>query len=109
MQEIGIIALLGGRLAPLKALKRVFRWRDARGPRLVGERRIGDDVVVGPQCLAIFELGRGQGVARHDVGGREVVQDHVHTGQASRSPVLLLPFKRDVLAGLGSHLEEQRA
>ena len=68
-----------------------------------------DDVVVGAELLAVLELRRGQGVARHDVGRGEVVQDHVHAGQARRGDILLLPFECDVLPGLGGHLQEQRA
>ena len=102
-------ALLGGRLAPGEALEGVLRGREPGRPGLVGERGIGDDVVVGAQQLAVLELGRGQGVARDDVGRGEVVQDHVHAGQARRGHVLLLPFERDVLARLGGHLEQQRA
>ena len=109
VQQVGVVALLGGRLAPGEALEGVLRWRDAGGPGLVGERRIGDDVVVGAELLAVLELGRGQGVAREDVGRGEVVQDHVHAGQARGGHVLLLPFERDVLARLGGHLQEQRA
>lgn len=37
------------------------------------------------------------------------MQDHVHAGKARRGHVLLLPFERDVLAGLGGDLEQQRA
>jgi len=37
------------------------------------------------------------------------VQDHIHPGQARRGHVFFLPFERDVLAGLGGHLQQQRA
>ena len=80
VQQVGVVALLSGRLAPCEALERVCRWREAGGPVLVREWRIGDDVVVGAELLAVLELGRDQGVARHDIGRREVVQDHVHAG-----------------------------
>ena len=109
VQQVGVVALRGGRLAPCEALERVCRGREAGGPGLVRKWRIGDDVVVGAELLAFLELGRGQGVARHDIGRREVVQDHVHVGQARRGDVLLLPFDGDAVPGLAGHLQEQRA
>ena len=109
VQQVGVVALLGGRLAPDEALEGVVRRREAGGPGLVGERRIGDDVVVGAELLALLELGLGERVTRHDVGRGEVVEDHVHAGQARRGHVLLLSFEGDVLARLGGHLEQQRA
>ena len=84
-----------------------LRRREAGAPGLVGERRIGDDVVVGAELLAVLELGRGQRIAREDAGRGEVVQDHVHAGKARRGHVLLLPLERDVLARLRRHLEQQ--
>ena len=42
---------------------------------------MGDHAVIRAKLLAIRELWRGQRVARLDVGGGEVVQDHVHTGE----------------------------
>ena len=74
-------------------------------PGLVGEWRIGDDIVVGAELLAVLELGRGQRVAREDVGRGKVVQDHIHAGQAGGGHVLLLSFERDVLARLSGHFE----
>ena len=65
VQQVGVVALLFGRLAPGEALEAVrCAWSEAGGPGLVGEGRIGDDVVVGAELLAVLELGRGQGVAR---------------------------------------------
>ena len=58
VQQVGVVALLGGRLAPREALKRVDRRREAGGPGLVGEWRIGDDVVVRSELLAVLELRR---------------------------------------------------
>ena len=84
------------------------RASEAGGPGLVGEGRIGDDVVVGAELLAVLELGIEQRVSREDVGRREVVQDHVHAGETGGGHVLLLPFERDVLAGLGGDLQQQR-
>ena len=57
VQQVGVVALLGGRLAPLEALEGVVGGREAGAPGLVGEGRIGDDVVVGAQLLAVLELG----------------------------------------------------
>ena len=100
VQQVGVVALLGGRLAPGEALEGIAGRRQAGAPGLVRERRIGDDVVVGAQLLAVLELRAGQRVAGQDVGGGEVVQDHVHARQAGGGHVLLLPFQRDVLARL---------
>src|SRR5208283_2735221 len=83
--------------------------REPSAPGLVGERGIGDDIVVGAQLLAILELGCGERVAREDVGRGEVVQDHVHAGEARRGHILFLAFERDVPARLGGYLQEQRA
>jgi hypothetical protein len=74
---------------------------------LVGKGRIGDDVVVGAQLLAVLELGRGEGVAVENPGRREVVQDHVHASQAGGGDVLFLAFEGDALAGLGGNLQQQ--
>ena len=109
MQQIGVIALLGGWLAPCEALIRVGGGREAGGPGLVGERWIGDDEVVGAKLLAVVELRSGEGVAAEDVRRREVVQDHVHAGETGGGHVLLLPFERDMLARFGSDLQQQRA
>ena len=109
VQQVGVVALLRRRHAPGEALEGILRGREAGGPGLVGERRIGDDVVVGAELLAVLELGLGQRVAREDVGRREVVQDHVHAGETGGGHVLLLPFERDVLARLGGDLQQQRA
>ena len=109
VEQVGVVALLGRRLAPGEALEGVIRRGEPVRPGLVGERRIGDDIVVGAELLAVLELGRGKRVAREDVGRREVVQDHVHAGQAGGGHVLLLSFERDVLTRLRGHLQEQRA
>ena len=109
VQQVGVVALLLRRHAPGEALEGVVRRGEAGAPGLVGERRIGDDVVVGAELLAVLELGSGQRVAREDVGRREVVQDHVHAGETGGGHVLLLPFERDVLARLGGDLQQQRA
>ena len=111
VQQVGVVALLLRAARPRRSAGSGHRFagREPGGPGLVGERRIGDDVVVGAELLAVLELGIGQRVAREDVGRREVVQDHVHAGEAGGGHVLLLPFERDVLAGLGGHLQQQRA
>jgi hypothetical protein len=109
VQQVGVVALPGRWLAPGEALPGVMRWRQAGAPGLVGKRRIGDDVVVGAQTLAVLELRRGERIAREDAGGREVVQDHVHARETGGGHVLLLPFERDVLAGLRRHFQQQRA
>ena len=67
VQQVGVVALLGGRRAEgLEALVRVVERIDAGAPAFVGERRIGDDVVEGLERVAVLELGIGQRVALHD-------------------------------------------
>ena len=82
VQQVGVVALLGGRHAEGEALEGVVRRVEAGAPGLVGERRIGDDVVEGLELSPSLNFGLGQRVALHDVGRRVVVQDHVHPGQA---------------------------
>ena len=109
MQQVGIVALLLRRLSPLETLVGIGGRNQAGAPGLVRERWIGDDVVVGAQLLAVLEFGRGERIARQDVRGREVVQDHVHAGETGGGHVLLLPLQRDVFPRLGSDLQQQRA
>ena len=109
VQQVGVVALFGRRLAPCEALVGIAAGREAGAPGLVGERWIGDDEVVGAKLLAVLELGRGERVAAEDVGRREVVQDHVHAGETGGGHVLFLPFQGDVLARLGGDLQQQRS
>ena len=104
MKQIGVVTLLLRWLTPGKTLEGVVGGDEAGAPGLVGEGRIGDDVVVGAELLAVLELGRGEAVAREDVGCREVVQDHVHAGEARGAHVFVLSFESNVLARLGRDL-----
>jgi hypothetical protein len=68
----------------------------------------------------LFELSPGLGTRRQRVAHRgegqlfvvrsaeKTQQDHVHAGETGGGHVLLLPFERDVLAGLGGDLQQQR-
>ena len=97
VQEVGVVALLAGRRAEgLEALVGVVERIEAGAPALVGEGRIGDDVVEGLERVAVLELGIGQRVALHDERGGVVVQDHVHAGEAAGGGVLFLPVERDL-------------
>lgn len=100
VEQEGVVALLGGWLTPLEALVGIIGRREAGAPRLDRERRIGDDEVVGAKFFPVLELGIGEGVSRQDVGGREVVKDHVHAGEAGGGHVHFLAFQGDVLSGL---------
>ena len=51
VQQIGVVALLLRRHAPSEALEAVLRGREAGGPGLVRERRIGHDIVVGAELV----------------------------------------------------------
>src|SRR5581483_10642819 len=57
VQQVSVIALPRGRHAPGEALVMVQVGKDAGTPRLVRERRIGDDVIVSAQPLAVLEFG----------------------------------------------------
>ena len=110
VQQVGVVALLGRRRAEgLEALVGIVQRIEAGAPALVGEWRIGDDVVEGLERVAVLELGIGQRVALHDERGGVVVQDHVHPGEAAGGGVLLLPVERDGGAGFVAHLQQQRA
>ncbi len=63
VQQVGVVALLGGWLAPGEALVSVLPGGRGRWTSLVGEGRIGDDVVEGSQLLAVLEQRVGEGVA----------------------------------------------
>ncbi len=109
VKQVGVVTLLGGRHAPSETLVRVVGRRQTGAPGLVAELRVGDHDVVGAQLMTIQELRVRQRVPGQDAGGGEVVQDHVHAGQAGGAHVHLLAFQGDVRAGLGRHLQQQRA
>ena len=109
VQQIGVIALLRRRLAPLKALEGIDGRRQPGSPGLVGERRIGDHIIIGAELLAILELGRSERIAREDIRRRKIMQNHVHAGETGGGHVLFLPLQRDVLARLCRDLQQQRA
>jgi hypothetical protein len=69
VEGVRVVALLGGRDAVrLEALVGVLLRIEAGAPALVGERRIGDDVVGGFEGVALEELRVGEGVALLDLG-----------------------------------------
>ncbi|MNP07862.1 hypothetical protein D3C76_999060 [compost metagenome] len=105
MQQKGIVALFSRWFTPGKALIGVIGWRQSDAPALDRERRIGHYVVIGTQLLTILELGRGQCVALQNVGGREVMQNHVHAGETGGGYVHLLPFQGDVRSCLVRHFQ----
>ena len=114
MQQIGIVALLFRWLTPSKTLVGIVRWDQSRTPSFIGERWIGNDVIISAQrflsvFLAILKFGRSQRVALHDVGRWEVMQDHVHTGKTRSGHVHFLALQRDARACLGSNFKQQRA
>ncbi len=59
VQQIGVVALFGGRHAPAEALVKVIFRSKAGAPGFVRERWIGNHVVIGAKLFAILELGRG--------------------------------------------------
>ena len=80
-------------------------------PGLVREGRIGDDVVVGAELLAVVELGLDQRVlaAETILAVGKSCRIMFMRARPAVVAVLLLPLQRDVLAGLGGHLQQQRA
>jgi hypothetical protein len=114
VQEVGVIALLGGRDAVAgETLEGIGVRRETGAPAFVAEGRIGDDVVEGLQRVALGEERAGEGVALLDLRRGVVVQDHVHAGEAGGGGILFLPVKGDahvfaVPRGVAD-LQEQRA
>ena len=47
----------------------------------------------------VFEVRAGERVVLPDLGGRTVVQDHVHLGQGAGGVVHLLPVQGQVVTG----------
>ena len=104
VEEVGVVALLGGRDAVvLEALEGVVLGIQAGAPAFVAEGRIGDDVVEGLERVAVEEERVGEGVALLDFRRGVVVQDHVHAGEAGGGGILFLPVEGDahVLAVAG--------
>src|ERR1022692_911548 len=110
VEEVGVIALLGGRDAEaLEAQVGVVAGIDAVAPGLVAEGRIGDYVVEGFDGVAVLEFWIGQRVALLNVRPRVVVEDHVHAGETGGGGVLFLPVEGDLGAGFVTHFEEEGA
>ena len=108
VQQVGVVALPGGRYAKgSEACVVVVGRVEAGAPALVAERRIGHHVVKGLERVAVLELGIGQRIALHDERRGVVMQDHVHTRQATGGGVLFLAVNRHLSAGLISHLQQQ--
>ena len=107
MEEVGVVALLGGRRAEgREAVVGVVVDVDAGAPTLVGEGRIRDHVVEGLQrAIGVLELGIGERVGLMDEGAGMIVKDHVHAGEGAGGGVLLLPVERHLGGGLVAHLE----
>jgi hypothetical protein len=92
---------------------RVVLGVEAGGPALVGEGRVGDDIVEGLERRVVEKFRAGQGVALLDLGSGVVVQDHIHAGEVGGGAVLLLPVERHPQVGalrrLVRDLQQQRA
>src|ERR1022692_4811552 len=110
MEEVGIVALAGGRRAEgFEALRGVVGQVDAVGPALIAEGRIGDDVVEGFEGVAVLEFGISQGVALRDERRWGVVQDHVHAGESGGSGVHFLTVEGDLDSGRVADFQQQGA
>ena len=115
VQQESVVAVFGRGNAVGEAPKAVVGRVEAVGPCLVGEGRIGDGEIEGPEAaVRVREVGGGQRVAVPQVGGFVAVQDHVHaapapkwrclspgryTGDAARRPVGGLEQQRAGTAG----------
>ena len=110
MQQVGEIALFGGRRAEmLESLVRIVERVEAGAPAFVAEGRIGDHEVEGFELPVVAgEPWVRQRVALLDLCRRVVVQDHVHPRQAGRGGVLLLTVERDLGVGFVTHFQQQR-
>ena len=111
MQQEGVIAIFLRRYAPDKAAKLIVLSIQAAGPVLVGKGRVGDGKVEALELVvALLPLGRGQGIALPDLGGRIVVQDHVHARQGAGGVIHLLTVDGEPLGSrLVTGLEQQGA
>ena len=52
--------------------------------------------------LSVLELWTGKSIALQNIGGGEIVQNHVHTCETRRGHVHLLTFQGDMRLGLSS-------
>ena len=111
VQQEGVIAIFLRRYAPDKAAKLIVLGIQAAGPVLVGKGRVGDGKVEALELVvALLPLGRGQGIALPDLGGRIVVQDHVHARQGAGGVIHLLTVDGEPLGSrLVTGLEQQGA
>ena len=108
MQEECVVAVLGRRDAVGEAPVPVVGRIEAAGPRLGREGRIGDGEVERLEAaFRVREVGGGQRVAAPQVGGRMVVQDHVHPRQRPGRVVHLLAVDGDAVRRLVRGLEQQ--
>ena len=110
MQQEGVIAIFRfPAVPPDKAAKLIVLGIQTAGPVLVGKRRVGDGKVEALELVvALLPLGRGQGIALPDLGGRIVVQDHVHARQGAGGVIHLLTVDGEPLGpSLVTGLEQQ--
>ena len=107
VQQVGVVALLGGRRAEgLEALIGVVQRIDAGAPALVGERRVGNHVIEGLERVAFLELGVSQGVALPYLRRGVAVQDHVHPRQAAGGGVFFLAVEGDPRQRFVGHFQQ---
>ena len=112
VQQIGVVALLGGRDAEgLESIERIVQRIEAGAPALVGKGWVGDDVVEGLEGLAVFFLEEGvrESVPLPNIRCGIAVQDHVHASEAAGGGILLLSVDGDAGGGFVRHLQEEGA
>ena len=90
---------------------RIIQRIDPFAPALVAEGRIGDDIVKGFEValIGIKKEGIGQCIALLDLGGRVVVQDHVHASKAGGGGILFLTIERYPGGCFITHLQKKRS
>ena len=111
--QVGVIALLGWRNAEVpEPAKGIVQRIDPLAPALVAEGVIGDHIhiVKGLEIalIGIKKEGIGQLITLLDLGGRVVVQDHVHASQAGGGGILFLTIERYHGGGFITNLQKER-
>ena len=109
VQQVGVISVLGRRLAVVEAAVFVVGRVEAVRPGLVGERGVGDGEVEALEApRPIGELRGGECVVAPDLGCLAAVQDQVHPRHRPGRDVLFLPVDRQPVRRRVGGLDEER-
>ncbi len=109
MQQEGIIAVLLGWNAIHKAVIQVMFRVKTVAPGFGGERWIGDHKIKGlERSILVLVMRSGKSIIFPDLGGRVLMQNHVHARHGSRGVVHFLPVDGDTGFGFIRSFEQQR-